>query len=72
MTSGEFITNTNLTFLGNINFSHLQNTGRKFVSYCYGKLSAFEFCIKKFIFAYVVHYKFLNELIGMCIIRPSI
>ena len=72
MTSGEFITHTDLTLLCNVNLSHLQNTVGKFVANGNGKLTTLHLCIQHLIFLHEVDNQFSYQLILMLIICPVV
>ena len=71
VTSGHLVTDTDLTLLGNVNFSHLNDTGRQFVANGNGKFLTFQFSIQFFILLDEVHYQSTDQRVGMFILRPA-
>ena len=72
MTTGEFVTYTNLTFLSHINLSHLQNARRQFITDGNGKLTALVLSIEQLILLDEVDDESLDEFVGMLIAGPAI
>ena len=70
MTTCHLITYTDLTFLSNINFRHLNDTSRKFITNGNSKLFTFQFGIQFFIFLDEIHHQITNHTIDAVIIRP--
>ena len=70
MTTCHLITYTNLTFLSNIYFSHLNDTSRKFITDSDSKLLTFQFSIQFFVFLDKVHNQITNHTISMVITSP--
>ena len=72
MTSSQLITDTDLTFLGNIDFSHLQDARRQLITNRNGKLATLNLCIQQFVLTDVVHDKLLYQGISMLITCPVV
>ena len=72
MTAGEFVTHTDLTFLGDIDLCHLQNTRRQFVTNGDSKLTTLILSIKQLVLLDEVDNKLLNKFIRMLILGPAI
>ena len=70
MATSHLITHTNLTFLSNIYFCHLDNTSRKFITNCNSKLLTFQFSIQLFIFLNEIHHQITNHTVNMIVTCP--
>ena len=70
MTTGHLITNTDLTLLGNINLSHLDDTCRQLVADSNSKFLTFQLCIEFLIFLDKVRYQCTDQFIGMLVFCP--
>ena len=68
--TSHLITHTNLTFLSNIYFCHLDNTSRKFITNCNSKLLTFQFSIQLFIFLNEIHHQITNHTVNMIVTCP--
>ena len=72
MTTGQFVTDANLTLLGNIDLSHLQNTWGQLITDADGKLATLQLGIKQLVFAQVVHDELLDEHILVLVASPAV
>ena len=70
MTTRHLITYTDLTFLSNIYFSHLDNTGRKLITDRDSKLLTFQFGIQFFILLNIIHHQVTNHTISVFVTCP--
>ena len=72
MTTSKFITYLNLTFLSDVNLSHLQNTRRKFIPNSDSKFLTLHLGIHLLVLTDEVHNQLLNKKVSMLIISPAI
>ena len=72
MATGELITHLDLTLLGNVNLSHLQDTRRQLITNGNGELAAVLLSGQLLVLADEVHDQMLNHVIDALIIRPAI
>ena len=72
MASGQFVAHADLTFLGHIDLSHLENARRQLVADGDGELAALEFGIEQFVLADIVADERGDEPIGMLVFGPGI
>ena len=72
MTTCQFITDTDLTFLGNIYLSHLQNTIGQLVTNRDGKLAALQLCIQQLVLLHEVDDQLGNQLVLVLVTGPVV
>ena len=72
MSSGQFVAHANLTFLGDIHLSHLENARRQLVADGDGELATFKLGIQQFVLADVVHDELLYQVVRMGIVGPVV
>ena len=70
MTTGHLVTDTNLTFLGNVYLGHLNDTCGQLVTDSDGELLAFQLGIEFLVLLDEVHHQCTNQSVGMFILRP--
>ena len=65
------VSNTNLTFLSDVNLCHLDDARWEFIANSEGKLLALEFCIKKLVFLEIVDDELTNQRVGVLVVCPT-
>ena len=70
MTSGHLVANTDLTLLGDVNFSHLDDAGGQFVADCDGEVLALQLSVEDVVFLQIVDNHLLDEFILVAVVGP--
>ena len=70
VTTGHLVTNANLTFLGNVNLGHLDDTARQFIADGNGELLALQLGIHDVVLLEVVDDELTDEHVGVLVIGP--
>ena len=72
MTTGQLITDTDLTFLGNIDLGHLQDAIGQLVTNRDSELTALQLCIQQLVLLHEVDDQLGNQLVLVLIVRPVV
>jgi len=72
VTTGKLITNLDLTLLCDIDFGHLQDTGRQLITNGNGELATVLLSSKLLVLADIVHDQLLDESVDVLIIGPTV
>ena len=70
MTSGHLVTDTDLTLLGNVDLSHLDDARRQLVTDSDSEFLTLQLCIELFIFLDEVHHQCTYQSVGVLVFCP--